>query len=226
MITRTLLLSTLLFSLCASANAQTTETVYISDVLFVPLRSGQGNEYRIVNAGLKSGTALTRVEQSEDGAWSKVITQGGTEGWIRNQYIAENKTAQLKLNEALSRLAVLEKQNMGLQESNAELVSKNNSLASATKRASSAQANAEEELKKIKTLSAGAISLEQRYRDLLEKHELTQTRRDSLLAENESLKNDQKMSFMLYGAGLIIFGMLVSVFMSSMKSRNRYSEWK
>ncbi len=34
------------------------ETQYVSDMVLVPVRSGAGADYRIVNRGLPSGTAL------------------------------------------------------------------------------------------------------------------------------------------------------------------------
>ena len=39
------------------------------------LRSGAGSEYRIVNRGLPSGTALLVVTVSEDGEWAEIETQ-------------------------------------------------------------------------------------------------------------------------------------------------------
>jgi SH3 domain protein len=78
---------------------------YVSDVLFVPLRSGQGNQFRIVNAGLKSGTALTFLEQGETDQWAKVRTDKGIEGWIRTQYIMTNIPSSLKLDQTLNELA-------------------------------------------------------------------------------------------------------------------------
>ena len=38
--------------------AHAEDTQYISDMLLVPLRSGAGSEFRIVNRGLPSGIAL------------------------------------------------------------------------------------------------------------------------------------------------------------------------
>ncbi len=212
--------------LCIAATTAAQETVYISDVLYVPLRSGQGVEYRIINAAMKSGTKLTRLGISDDGAWSRVRTEGGTEGWIRNQYLSEEMTAQLQLNQAVTRLARLEKENNELKSRNAGLTQQNQSLSQQTSQAAQTQSALASELEKIKQLSAGAIELDRRYQELLQKHELTQTQRDSLLAENENLKNDQRLTFLLYGAGILILGVLLAVILPALKPKRGYSEWK
>ena len=46
------------------------ETQYISDMVLVPVRSGAGSQFRIVNRGLPSGTALLVYAQSDDGEWT------------------------------------------------------------------------------------------------------------------------------------------------------------
>ncbi|WP_086931316.1 TIGR04211 family SH3 domain-containing protein [Agarilytica rhodophyticola] len=213
----------LFLSLTSAVSAQ--QTVYVSDVLYVPLRSGAGVEYRIINAAMKSGTALTRLEESGDKVWLKVRTSAGVEGWIRNQYITQNTTAQIKLDRANARLARLEKENQELKASNTDLTQKNTNLSSTAQSETQSRTEMSRELEKIKQLSAGAIELDRRYQDLLQKYEMTQTQRDSLLADNENMKDDQRLSFLMYGAGILILGMLLAVILPALKPKKRYSEW-
>ncbi len=208
-----------------SANVAAQKIVYISDVLFVPLRSGQSVEYRIINAAMKSGTKLTQLEISEDGEWSKVVTEAGTEGWIRNQYLSDEMTAQLKLNQAVSRLARLEKENAELLAKNSDLTKQNIELSSFGKKQTQSKNSVAEELERVKKISANAIELDRRYQALLEKHELTQTERDSLSAENENMKKDRSLSFMLYGAAILALGMFLAVILPLLKPKRRYSDW-
>lgn len=208
-----------------SLPSYTQETVYISDIQYVPLRSGQGNEFRIVNAALKTGTKLTRLEQSDDGAWSKVVTENDQEGWIRTQYLTNEKVAQIKLSENLAYTARLAKENAELKEKNAELSQENQALSLNVNSESTEKNTLAAELERLKQLSANAIDIDRRYQELLEKHAVTQTQRDSLAAENEHLKNDQRLSFMLYGAGILLFGMLLAVILPALRPKKRFSEW-
>ncbi len=202
------------------------QTIYVSDVLYVPLRSGAGIEYRIINAAMKSGTQLTRVEQSEDQVWSKVKTQSGDEGWIRNQYLTEVMTSQLRLNLAETKLARIEKVNAELKAQNTTLSKENATLSREGKKVSSSKQRIANELDKLKQLSAGAVELDRNYQELLQKHEVTQTQRDSLMAENEQLKGDKSLTFMLYGAGILVLGIILAIVVPVLKPKKGYSEWR
>ncbi len=214
----------LLLLLNVKAYAQE-ETVYVSDVLYVPLRSGQGNQFRIINKGLKSGTPLIRIEVNEDNTWSKVKTQAGIEGWVPNQYLSEDKTAQIKLNQALARLAIVENELADLKQTHQELLADNQKTRANANESSQTNSSLKKELERIKQVSANAIDLDQRHRELLEKHEVTQTQLNSLEAENDNLKSDKTLSFMFYGAGLLILGMVLSVLLPALKPKKRYSDW-
>lgn len=214
-----------LFILVFTSVASAQQSVYVSDILYVPLRSGAGVEYRIINAAMRSGTVLTRMGESDDKLWTQVKTSAGVEGWIRNQYITENVTAQIRLDRANARLTKLEKENRELKNTNKGLSQKNSTLSSTAQSETQSRAQMSAELEKIRQLSAGAIELDRRYQDLLQKHEMTQTQRDSLLADNENMKSDQSLSFLLYGAGILILGMLLAVILPALKPKKSYSEW-
>ncbi|MEQ8801570.1 MAG: peptide-binding protein, partial [Haliea sp.] len=65
----TLIISLLALLLTETVQAQ--DVRYISDTQYVPVRSGAGNEFRIVHRGIPSGTRLTVSRVSEDGEWSE-----------------------------------------------------------------------------------------------------------------------------------------------------------
>lgn len=205
------------------------ETVYVSDVLYVPLRSGASIEYRIINAALKSGTKLARLKQSEDAVWSKVRIGNGPEaieGWIRNQYVTNEMTAQLKLTLTETKLARSKKQNAELKTLNKQLKKENSTLTREGKQVSKSKSQISRELDALKQLSSGAVELDKSYQELLQKHEVTQTQRDSLMAENEQLKGDQSLSFMLYGAGILLLGVFLAIVLPALRPKKGYSEWQ
>ncbi len=217
----------LLTFLCAPLLAE--ETVYVSDVLYVPLRSGASIEYRIINAALKSGTKLARLEQSEDGVWSKVRIGNGpdaVEGWIRNQYVANEMTSQLKLTLTETKLARSEKSNAKFKALNKQLKKENSTLTRKGNQVSQSKSQISRELDALKQLSSGAVELDKNYQELLQKHAVTQTQRDSLMAENEQLEGDQSLSFMLYGAGILLLGVFLAIALPALKPKKGYSEWQ
>ena len=96
----------LLNFLAVTAYAQ--EQRYITDEILVPVRSGAGGEYRIVNKGLPSGTPITLFSLSEDGVWAEVETRGGTRGWLRAQYIQAELPTKILLEQGEAHYRELE----------------------------------------------------------------------------------------------------------------------
>jgi SH3 domain protein len=203
-----------------------TKTAYIKDTLYVPIRSGDSNQYRILHKGLKSGTKLNIIEENDDKTWVKVTTENGIEGWLPSQFISNTKTANLLVDSYKNDAEKARKELNELKTSYA------NTDAELKKESSTAEEYFNEntkltlELQKIKSISSNAIAMDQNYQNLLEQHELLKTKYDTLFAENENLKADQRLSFLLYGAGLIILGMLLMIILPMLKPKQRFSEWK
>lgn len=203
-----------------------TKTAYIKDILYVPIRSGDSNQYRILHKGLKSGTKLNIIEENDDKTWVKVTTENGIEGWLPSQFISTSKTANL-LVESYKSEAEKARKELNELKTNYE-----NTGAQLKKESLTAEEYFHEntkltlELQKIKSISSNAIAMDKNYQNLLEQHELLKTKYDTLFAENENLKADQRLSFLLYGAGLIILGMLLMIILPMLKPKQRFSEWK
>lgn len=105
--------------LSASASAV---TVYVSDIQFVAIREGQDNSTRAVERGIKSGTPLEVLEQSN--GYSKVRTPNGAEGWVADYYLSDDMVTRDQLEELQKRLttAIQRRNNINneLKESQAE----------------------------------------------------------------------------------------------------------
>lgn len=80
--------------LTAAAEAS---TVYVSDVQFVAIREGMDNATRAVERGLKSGTPLQVLEQSQ--GYTKVLTPSGNEGWVADYFLSEDMVTRDKLDQ-------------------------------------------------------------------------------------------------------------------------------
>lgn len=201
------------------------ETVYVSDVLFVPMRSGQGNEFRIINAAMKSGTPLSKISESGNGEWTQIETRKGTQGWIRSQYLSPNLPARLRLTNSLKELSQLKAKNIELTAFVKNLTAENIQLKTSLDGNSADAASLNEELARVKSISASAIKVDRQYQALLAEHQLLKTERDSLAAENEQLMNSSELNFLFYGALLVILGMIIAVLLPYLKRKKRFSDW-
>ncbi len=78
------------------------QTRYITDTVYVPLRVGNSTKHRIVHRGLPSGTELQVIKT--EGDWSQVRTKGGLEGWLPAHYLDESPAAKTQLRGAHNKM--------------------------------------------------------------------------------------------------------------------------
>jgi SH3 domain protein len=205
---------------CFSVHAQ---TVYVSDSFFVPLRSGAGAQFRIVHQGIRTGTQMTLLEEAEE--WSLIRTDGGLEGWIQNQYVLKEPPARQQLNATQARLTQATPKIAELENELKQLRGEHKDLSQLSDEQLKERDEYAEELRKIRALSSDAINLNQRYQDLLEKHELVQTDFDAVRAENDRLKSNQTINQWLFGAGLVVLGMILMLILPAFSRSKRHSDW-
>lgn len=205
--------------------AQSGSTRYITDQLHVPLRSGKGNEFRILHSGLPSGTKLVLLEDAPEDGWARVRTPTGEEGWVRRQYLVSEATAEIKLQRAVANLERFEKMegNLGgevrrLEGENQEL---SNKLTSAEEKADQLT----KELKNLKTLSADAVALNERHQKLLHQHELLKQKQIMAEAEIQRLSASEQHKWYMYGAVSVAAGAILAMIAPHFRRRRRNSEW-
>jgi len=99
------LASLLLFCLTATAQAK---TGYVRDQIHVNMRTGPGNQFRIVRM-LESGNALQIRQEKEN--WIQVGAPGGKGkgGWIPKRFLTEKLPAVVLLPQVQEKLARAEK---------------------------------------------------------------------------------------------------------------------
>lgn len=217
-----LLFALALPTLCAPLSVSA-QTAYVSDTFFVPIRSGAGNQFRIVHSGIRTGTQMTLLEETEE--WSLIRTDGGLEGWIQNQYVSKEPTARLQLGATQARLIQANQKIAELETELKNLRGEHQDLSQSSSDQLKERDEYAEELRKIRALSADAINLNQRYQDLLEKHELVQTEFDTVRAENDRLKANQTINQWLFGAGLVVLGMILMLILPAFVRSKRHSDW-
>ena len=201
----------LLLSCCWATTLVAQETRYISDMVLVPVRSGPGSDYRIINRGLPSGTVLIVYGQSDDDEWIDVESPGGTRGWIRAQYLQVDPPAALLIND----LRVELEQIRGEQN---RLVNQLDASSSEADKAVSMVDQLERELDttrveltEIKRVSAAAIELDLMNQQLVAELESERSEADLLRLENVRLRERITNNQMLDGALAVLLGVILAV---------------
>ena len=187
------------------------ETQYISDMVLVPVRSGAGTNYRIVNRGLPSGTALLVYDLSDDGEWTEIETRGGTRGWIPTQYLQKEPPAGLLINDLRLELEQVRGERdrlvSQLNQSSTEVTEADETIVELTTTLESTQA----ELTEVKRVSAAALDLDLMNQQLVAELESERSEADLLRLENVRLRERIANNQILDGALAVLLGVILAV---------------
>jgi SH3 domain protein len=218
------LLGTLLLALIAATSA-TAETMYIDDTLLVPLRSGEGTGFRIVHKGLPSGTAVEILERNTESGYSKVVTSAGTEGYLPTRYLSAEPIARMKLVQAEQRVNTLQSENADLKTKLNDLQKNFGSLEKQHGSASSELQDTAKELERIKAISADALNLDRRNRELRESNEQLRNELEVLQVEANRLRDKSESNMMLMGGGLVLLGVILALVVPLLKPNKKSDSW-
>ena len=218
---RLLVILVFVFSSIAAAQAR---TVWVDDKIYLPVRSGAGSQFRIIENAVPSGTAMELLEADQDG-YSKVRTAKGTEGWVSSQYLSATPIAATQLKKARQDLETAQadvRQMQDLLESvTGERDNLQNSESSLADRSSELMA----ELTRIKDIAANSINLERRNGELLQENQKIRNELEVLTAENERMEAGKESDFMLLGAGLVLGGVLLALLIPMLKPTRKNDNW-
>lgn len=203
------------------------ESRYITDLIYTPIRTGPGGDYRIVNKGLPSGTEVTYFGTAEGGVWAEVETKGGTRGYLRAQYLQtaiprakQVNSLETQLKNALAKVAQLQAQ---LDASVEELSSANEDRGTATRDLEATQ----QELAEIKRISANAIQLDKLTGELTSKLEDVNARNDLLKLENTRLEGRVASNQRLEGVLAVLAGIFLALVIPRLTVKRRRNDgWR
>lgn len=200
-----------LVALLLSATAQAQDVRYVSDTQYVALRSGAGNDFRIVHRGIPSGTRLTVSRVSEDGEWSEVTTDNGASGWVGTQHLMVEAPARNQLADATARAEQLTAENTELAQELAALKSVRVQLEGEVDNADSTLQTLAEELAQLRQISGRSLQLDEENRRLVEEAENLRAQADMLGAENLRLLENLRSSAFLDGALAVLLGVVIAL---------------
>lgn len=218
---RLILSALLIVSSVAVAQAR---TVYVDDQLYLPVRSGPGTQFRIIENAVPSGTALEVLEGADD-TFTRVRTPKGNEGWVSTQYLSDTPIARDLLQRATRNLESARNELSETREQLQQVTAERDQLRSSETSLSSRTDELQQELRRIKEVSADALNLQQRNGELREENQKLRNDLEVLTAENERLETSKESDFMLLGAGLVLGGVLLALIIPMLKPTRKTDNW-
>jgi SH3 domain protein len=114
-----------LLAVAATARA---ETVYVSDVIKLSVRSGPGGEHKSI-AVTESGQPVELIKSGEE--WSLVRLANGAEGYVLARFLTTVQPGRFQYVQLQDKIKALTAQAAGLAEENSRLKAENERLAAA-----------------------------------------------------------------------------------------------
>ncbi|TNC82117.1 MAG: TIGR04211 family SH3 domain-containing protein [Oleiphilus sp.] len=217
-----LIFSLFLFVSASNAGAQ---TAYIDDTLLVPLRSGPGTSFRIIHKGIKSGLKLEVLEKNPDTGYSFVRTPGGLEGYLPTRYLSNEPIAKVKLAQANEQLRQVTEENKSLKTKLNTVQKELDALSKTHQQTSAVLEKNVQELGHIKNISANAVNLDLKNRELRESNEQLRNELELLQVENIRLKDRSESNMMLMGGGLVTLGVILALLIPLLKPSKKNDSW-
>jgi SH3 domain protein len=209
-----------------AAQAQAQDVRYISDRQFVPLRSGAGNDSRITQRGLPSGTRLKVARMSEDGAWAEVTTDTGASGWIGTQFLMSEEPARDRLDALLQKAQQAGGLTVALQQELADLQAERDQLLGQVAERDAQLETLGAELTQLKQVSGNALQLDEDNRRLVVDSEQLRSQQDMLEAENQRLRDKVDSEDFLNGALAVLLGVIITLVVPRLwPKRRKSSSW-
>jgi SH3 domain protein len=198
------------------------ETVYISDVVNVPLRSGPSLRHKILNAGLPSGTRLETLAEDTEAGFTQVRLRDGTEGWVSSQYLTREPIARVRLAAATQRIETLQAELQSTRETLQQASAGGEEAASRNQELSERNRALAAELAELKRISANAIALNQTNQELESRNSALEQQVDDAMRQIASLERDVRLRWLLFGGGLVLLGVALGY---ALNSRRKRSTW-
>lgn len=184
-------------SFLAYASTAAADTYSISNETEVPVRSGQGTEFKIVSL-LQNGEAVVSLE--EDGYWIKVRTATGREGWMLKRYLSSapsvDDTSSLPTSNNESKEQAEKTSPMTEQAPNA-LQPETNVIP--------------ETLQAPQPESTNLPQFQEHQKEQDQDLEELKNKLAAVTMENKVLREDERIKWFLAGGGMFFFGWIIGL---------------
>ena len=194
------------------------ESMYVTDVLKLTLRSGPSTEYKIL-AVIESGQQVDMLERGEE--WSMVKLANGKEGYVLTRYLLADPTHNVRLEQLQIKHKAVMQQSATLLEENTRLKEENTKLKSTLQNSEKMLEDLGSDYEKLKTGSAEFLSLKSKYKKISTQLAEQTKRANTLDEELSGIEKNQYIKWFLAGSGVLLVGFIVGF--SAKRGRRRPS---
>jgi SH3 domain protein len=206
----------LMLMLCLFSNFVYAETMYVSDILKLTLRTGPSTENKIL-AVIESGQMLEIIKFGDE--WSQARLPNGKEGWVLSRYLTRDETNNIKLERLEAKHKNLTIQAAALLEENNRLKAENNKLRVESEANQKQMEKAQSDYETLKTEVAEFLTLKSRHESVAAQLAEQTERAEKLEDQLTKLELSYYIKWFLAGSGVLFVGFLIGF--STKRQRRR-----
>lgn len=202
------------------------EPAWVSDQFEIMLRTGPSTD-NAIQLMIGSGTKLEVLENDAASGYSKVVTGGGTEGWVLSRYLKVEPGAREQLTNLTRQLSSVNAEGASM---NTQLGAIRDEYDAANRRVTELErtnAAAQAEIAEIRRASANALAIDRMNKDLQQQLTDTEIKVSLLQQENDALGQQSNRNWFVAGALVLFGGMLLGLIVPRLKwqKKSRYDSF-
>jgi len=213
-------LHSVLITLLVVASAAVAAPAWVSDEFEITLRSGPSTS-NAIQLMVGSGMQLEVLERDAESGYSRVMTPGGTEGWVLTRYLMNERSAREQLETLTSDLTNATSRGSSL---GSQLTAIKGEYDSANRRIDALErekAAAEKELADIKRTAANVLGINEQNKSLMDQLATAQIRADTLEQENLQLSSQTTRYWFMSGALVLLIGVILGIWLPRIRWQRR-----
>lgn len=208
------------------ASIASAEPSWVSDEFEITLRSGPSTS-NAIQLMVSSGTRLEVLERDADSGYSRVQTQGGTEGWVLTRYLMNEPSAREQLQNLTSQLTNANSRGSSLDSQLSAIRGEYDTANLRIETLEREKSSVEQELAELKRTAANVLAINEQNKSLMDQLAAAQIRADTLEQENRVL-GSQTTRYWFMSGGLVMFvGIILGIWLPRIRwqRRSRYDRF-
>ncbi len=216
----------LLISIVLLPGLAMAEPAWVSDQFEITLRTGPSTS-NAIQMNLRSGTRVEVLEVDSDSGYTRVTTQGGTEGWVLSRYLMGSPSAREQLETLTAQLTDAASEGSSLESQLAALRSEYDSASRQIESLERDKSRLEEEVAEIRRTAASALSLDSQNSELRQDLADAEIQVATLEQENRNLASQTNRLWFMTGGAVLVVGIILGLWLPRirMPRKSRYDRF-
>ena len=202
------------------------ESAWVSDQFEVTLRTGPSTS-NAIQLMVPSGTELEILEENAESGYSRVVTPGGTEGWVLSRYLMPEPAAREQLRILTQQLTDANAEGSSMQSQLASIRSESEAAQRRISELEQGNADLQAELEKIRRTAANVLAIDKQNMNLQQQLTDAEITVSILEEENDQLSSRTTRNWFITGALVLFAGILLGLLLPRMtwSRRSRYDRF-